>query len=376
MDSDPETTSKLSTEEVLRLFDTIQTSVEATSSSSSSLLNKVKSDDESLDFSNGLSLLLLRPQLLLSSLHNLIIMLSLRLLDPSLPFPTPEELQSTIALSTPLTAPRSHTSIKGSKGIVAELGGELILGQEVMDKIRGMESKLEYQIKKLVGLAEADEKKGSKENDDEVEEDPLSFRPNPSAIVSSREPTAKSSRLEALENQSDSDGEASSSKIYRPPRVAAVPYLDPSSSREEKKQRERQAPALLSEFAQSIDTAPIMESTSGLSVRQTLGGSRHHTNSTSQKRAEELRRINEFEESNMTRLVTSKKEAKRRRDDEAALAMGFGINTGRNRKGRNGLEAEMEGVLNERGSKGVWDNVGKLGERGDALQRGKKRMKR
>ncbi|WVR03292.1 hypothetical protein IAU60_000283 [Kwoniella sp. DSM 27419] len=372
MESDAETV--LGTEDVLKLFSTIQTSVDATTSSSTPLLTKVRNSDESLDFSSGLSLLSLRPQLLLSSLHNLIITLSLRLLDPSLPFPSPEELQASLALATPFTASRSHEQIgDDASELLTQLGGELVLGQEVMDKVRGMESKLEYQIKKLVGLAEADEKRGQEVLDD-VEEDPLSFRPNPSAIVSSRDPAAKSSkRAAALEAGSDGEVDAESGGVYRPPRVAAVPYLDPSSSRGsgDAKQRTRQAPALLSEFAASLDSAPILESTSGLSTRPV---SNRHTNSISAKRAAELKRINEFEEENMTRLVTSKREAKRRADDEAALAMGFGVGPSRGRRGRNGLEAELEGVLGDRGSKGVWEGVSGLGKRGDALERGKKRV--
>ncbi|WVF66313.1 hypothetical protein IAT40_001053 [Kwoniella sp. CBS 6097] len=364
MDSDTE--AILSTEEVLKLFSTIQTSVEATTSSSTTLLTKVRNNDESLDFSSGLSLLLLRPQLLLSSLHNLIITLSLRLLNPSLPLPSLEDLQSSTSLSTPFTASRSHPSADNVEEMLREIGGELVLSGEVMDKIRGMEGKLEYQIKKLVGLAEADEKRG-KEAVEGVEEDPLSFRPNPSAIVSAREPTTKAARkIAGSDAGSDAEG---SNQIYRPPRVAAVPYLD--SARGDPKQRIRQAPALLSEFAASLDATPMLESTSGLSTRPV---SNRATNSVSAKRAAELKRINDFEEENMTRLVTSKRESKRRREDEAALAMGFGVGPSRGRRGRNGLEAELEGVLGDRGSKGVWDGVSSLGKRGDVLERGKKRI--
>ncbi|WVQ93934.1 hypothetical protein IAU59_001012 [Kwoniella sp. CBS 9459] len=366
MDSDAE--AILSTEEVLKLFSTIQTSVDATTSSSTPLLTKVRNNDESLDFSSGLSLLLLRPQLLLSSLHNLIITLSLRLLNPSLPLPSADDLQSSLSLSTPFTAPRSHPSTDNAEEMLREIGGELVLSGEVMDKIRGMEGKLEYQIKKLVGLAEAEEKRG-KAAVEGVEEDPLSFRPNPSAIVSAREPSSKvAKRLAAVDAGSDGQAEGSN-EIYRPPRVAAVPYLD--SARGDPKQRTRQAPALLSEFAASLDATPMLESTSGLSTRPV---SNRATNSVSAKRAAELKRINDFEEENMTRLVTSKRESKRRREDEAALAMGFGVGPSRGRRGRNGLEAELEGVLGDRGSKGVWDGVSSLGKRGDVLERGKKRI--
>jgi U3 small nucleolar ribonucleoprotein protein LCP5 len=42
-----------------------------------------------------------------------------------------------------------------------ELAGELRTNHEVMEKVKGLEGKLEYQIKKLVGLAEAERGKGT-----------------------------------------------------------------------------------------------------------------------------------------------------------------------------------------------------------------------
>jgi U3 small nucleolar ribonucleoprotein protein LCP5 len=114
-----------------------------------------------------------------------------------------------------------------------------------------------------------------------------------------------------------------------------------------------------------------MESTSGLSTRPIQAGGA--TNSVSAKRAAELQRMDQFEEENMTRLVTNKREMKRRRDDEEALALGYGVGGPARSRGRrqNGLEAELEGVLGERRSKGVWDGVKTMGERGSALERGK-----
>lgn len=195
--------------------------------------------------------------------------------------------------------------------------------------------------------------------------DPLSFRPNPSAITSRTSP-------KPTRGGSPTGSDDEKSGVYRPPRVAAVPY---SEAAPQGRERERRAPALLSEFAATMDSAPLLESTSGLSVRPVTSAAAKYSNSVSAKRAAELKRIEEFEEENMTRLVTSKREAKRRRDDEAALAMGFGVGPSRGRRGRNGLEAELEGVLGDRRDKGVWDGVsGKFGQRGDALERGKKRV--
>ena len=288
--------------------------------------------------SPGLSLLLVRPQVLLASLHNLVITLALSL------------------SGNPVSNAAVHTfgDLERSRGdnVAEELYGELAMGQEVMDKVRGMESKLEYQIKKLMALAE------EKQVEDEegklplnfADLDPLSFRPNMAAMVV---PKA---------------AQAGPSEIYRPPRVAAVPYHEPAKQR-----KERRAPALLSEFASTLEGAPGMETTSGLSTMPVRAD--RHSNSASAKRAAELKRINEFEEENMTRLVTTKREAKRRREDETALALGYGVGgSGRSRGNRqNGLEAELEGVLGERRSGGVWDGVGaKLGARKGLLERGKK----
>lgn len=173
------------------------------------------------------------------------------------------------------------------------------------------------------------------------------------------------SRGNDVGDRDDGDG------IYRPPRIAAMPYNDPATKSTRK---DRRAPALLSEFASTIEGAPGLETSSGLSTIP-LRGINNHTNSASAKRAAELKRISEFEEENMTRLVTSKREGKRRREDEAALALGYGVGgTGRNRGNRqNGLEAELEGVLGDRRSKGIWESVGsKMGTRDNIFERGKK----
>jgi U3 small nucleolar ribonucleoprotein protein LCP5 len=192
--------------------------------------------------------------------------------------------------------------------------------------------------------------------------DPLSFRPNPAAFASASSSKKTSSARPSRDDDASKD-------VYRPPRIAAVPYEEPSSSR-----RDRRAPALLSEFAHTMDGAPVLESTTGLSVRPVQKD--RHTNSLSAKRAAELERLDKFEEENLTRLVTTKREEKRRREDEAALSMGYGVGgTGRG-KGRrqNGLEAELEGVLGDRRSKGLWEGVKKdLGQRESVLERGKKR---
>lgn len=329
--SDSEREEAPTASDIMKLLDTLQTAVSATEKAARPLLKRAKAGDESLDMSSGLSLLLVRPHLLLSGLHHLIVLVGLRLSSLR---QTQPDAASSAALASAFAAGRTRPKDAVWED---ELAGELSLCHEVMDKVRGMESKLEYQVKKLVGLAEAANKP-----QEAVEEDPLSFRPNPSVMVAAARTGEKKA---AAKDDGDEGG------VYRPPRVAGMPYNEPGSQR-----RERRAPALLSEFAQTMDGAPAVQTTSGLSTRPVLAGA--HTNSTSAKRAAELKRLDEWEEDNMTRLVTTKREDKRRRDDQEALALGFGVG-GRGRARRqNGLEAELEGVLGERGSKGVWDNSG------------------
>ncbi|GFZ44704.1 hypothetical protein JCM24511_02428 [Saitozyma sp. JCM 24511] len=342
--------------EVLKALTTLQTAVEATKSSAAPLITKSRNADPSLDLSAGLSLLLARPHVLLSSLHHLVLLLALRLSTQSNYHPDAES-------SSPASLSLASGGVpSNSDDMISRLAGELLLGSETLEKVRGLESKLDYQIKKLVGLAEAEETKGLAVVE-KPEEDPLAFRPNMSAIAS-----MGISEPERLADESDR-AESSAGAVYRPPRVAAVPYREAD---DKVRRKARRAPALLSEFAATMDGAPLLESTSGLSTRPVQVN--RHSNSISAKRAAELQRMNEFEEENMTRLVTTKREAKRRREDEEALALGYGVGgsaRGRARR-QNGLEAELEGVLGARGSRGVWDNVSQsMGRRADLLERGK-----
>ncbi|KAJ9107815.1 hypothetical protein QFC19_002721 [Naganishia cerealis] len=399
--------------ELRQLYDTIETSVSATSKAMHSLTEKSKDATHSdLDFANGLSLLLIRPHLLLASIHQLVIMLGLRLANSSsAPHDEEEEMPSIRPFSADRTERKSLASSSGEY-VQASLQNELTVIREVMEKTKGLESKVSYQVKKLVALAndagmrETEPKKSEEEVDEEQAEgedsstdafsslltflpiDLLSFKPNPSALASNKKGKhaaededertatrrAKNSRRSLSVSDDGNGDDGAGDGIYRAPKMAAVPYVESRASR----RTDRRAPALLSEFASSLTSAPLLESTSGLAVRPvvTSGGDALHTNSKSAKRMAELQRMNEFEEENMTRLVMTKRELKRREEDEAALNMGYGVGgPSRSRSRRQGgFEAELEGVLGDRGGKSLWDGVGKgLGKRDGILERSRKR---
>lgn len=98
--------------------------------------------------------------------------------------------------------------------------------------------------------------------------------------------------------------------IYRPPKLAPMPYTEPRKGKN--KDRREPLPSALKSLAQMDLSMPHMESTSGLGSTPALAS----------RRAKELKRITEFEEENMMRLVMKKKEAKRRNLDEADIALG------------------------------------------------------
>jgi len=148
-------------------------------------------------------------------------------------------------------------------------------------------------------------------------------------------------------------------EIYRPPRLAPMPYVEKS-----KKQTRRDRPAVPSALATlSADPhRPYEEATSG------LGG----TPSFASARAKHLQRIQDYEEENFTRLVMKKSEAKRRIRDEEDLALGGDLGGGSGRRSRaGGLEDEFGDILRSvsrtSGVRSQGDGYDELRKRGKKL---------
>jgi U3 small nucleolar ribonucleoprotein protein LCP5 len=120
--------------------------------------------------SSGLSLLLLRPHLLLTSLHQLVLLLAFRLTS-STELSAPTANNST-ALRIPYSSSSRPARPTETDDLEDELAGELVLCQEIMEKVKGLESKVAYQVKKLVALAEAEEAKpkNGEDGDEDLEE--------------------------------------------------------------------------------------------------------------------------------------------------------------------------------------------------------------
>jgi U3 small nucleolar ribonucleoprotein protein LCP5 len=164
----------------------------------------------------------------------------------------------------------------------------------------------------------------------------LAFRPNPQNLVDPDQAAGSDNdREEDLENDYDP---TQNDEIYRPPRIAPMPY--PTTSSKSKNQLRRERPPIPSALASlSFDLSrPHIETTSG------LGG----TPSLNSGRAAYLKRLNDFEEENFTRLVMKKKDARQRLRDEADLALGGTLGAGPSRgkvRKAGGFEDEFGDVL-------------------------------
>lgn len=197
--------------------------------------------------------------------------------------------------------------------------------------------------------------------------DPLAFRPNPTSLV---QPATAAQLASAEDNIIASSND---DIIYRPPRMAPVPYAERS-----KRQARHDRPPVPSALSSlSVDTArPFVESSSG------LGG----TPSVASGRAQYLKRLKDFEEDNFTRLIMKKSDAKRRARDEEDLALGGDLRGGSTLRGRRragGLEDEFNEVLRSvsqvSGGRSKGDGYEELRQKGrklDVLERSRNDSKK
>ncbi|KND04102.1 hypothetical protein, variant [Spizellomyces punctatus DAOM BR117] len=134
----------------------------------------------SIRTSNGVSLLEVKVHSILSYLTNLAFYLLLKLHGHS---------------------PQNHEAISN-----------LVELRIVLEKIKPLEQKLKYQIDKLVKAATMHEDQQDVTGPVSALQDPLAFKPNPAAMVSS------------ATNNDTTDGQDEAGGVYRPPKLAPMHY--------------------------------------------------------------------------------------------------------------------------------------------------------
>lgn len=170
----------------------------------------------------------------------------------------------------------------------------LIEIRTVLEKIRPIDSKLKYQIDKLVKTAVV----GATSEDD-----PQTYHANPDNLVSKIDDSDEESS-DASEEGREKKDKTNKSNIYVPPKLAAV-HFDEASSRidSEKKNKEKSKKQFLNssvmrELREEYSEAP-MEVTTGNHVKHSI--SKYEQEKT------------EYEESYLTRLPVTKAEKNRRK---------------------------------------------------------------
>lgn len=276
---------------------------------------------------------------------------------------------------TPASLPFS-TAERDARGAgVGDLVDSMIEGRVVLEKIKVLESRIRYQIEKLVRIADADD--ASKNVADgksyslalircplitlSFTPDPLAFRPNPKNLVDNDQASDVASDEDVNEEADNRNG------IYKPPKLAPMPYTENAGDKRSKRQP---VPKTLSSLLHQDPSRPHVESSSGLGAMAAL----------TSDRAREIQRMTEFEEENFTRLMMKKKDARRRMRDEEDLALG-GSGSSRGRRRGRGLEDEFEDVLRSVGrprAGAIGDGYEELRQKGkkpDALSRSRTRVR-
>eukprot|EP00730_Choanoeca_flexa_P000648 TRINITY_DN10283_c0_g2_i4.p1 TRINITY_DN10283_c0_g2~~TRINITY_DN10283_c0_g2_i4.p1 ORF type:complete len:396 (+),score=117.50 TRINITY_DN10283_c0_g2_i4:21-1208(+) len=249
--------------------------LDAIKSSCTSCIEQVKAlrsqiEDGRLETQNGVSFLDVKQQLLMSYNMNLILIIIRKLRGGSL---------------------ASSTATK-----------RLIRLRLLLEKLKPIDKKLQYQIDKLVKLASSNAiAQGS--------QDALQLRPNPNDLVpkDGQGDDDDSDDETALQQQRDAGMQASG--VYQPPRLAAVPYHEAESAalkrdRQERRQkRQLLASSMLKELRDEVSDRPMEIREQDESGADKLRSKRFKADAKDKLR---------YEEENFVRLASGKKDKKRR----------------------------------------------------------------
>lgn len=177
--------------------------------------------------------------------------------------------------------------------ILLKLDGETLVKQTcierlveirtVVEKIRPIDKKLNYQIDKLIKMA-------NEKNIDKSEQHPLSYKPNLENLLNKED-----------EDESDSGKEETNEKggVYLPPKLTAVPYDEGDKGKLERKLEKAKKKALNSAL---LDDLRNEYSEAPLEIRDDRNSSKQR-----KFREKEEERVR-FEEDNLRRLTVTKKD--------------------------------------------------------------------
>lgn len=302
---------------------------------------------------DGISLLDVKNELLLSYLQNLVFLILLKLRQSK------------------NGGPRSQAEERKLDDLVVKKLVELRLYLE--KGARPLEDKLRYQIDKMLRAAddadrsaraaeEAAQAKGQESDADsdgekeEGEEDDEGLK----TIMGDKSALQQRSNLSNFVQPAGTTGVGKStnaSGVYKPPRIA--PTSMPTTERREKADRKQMKSATLDEFiADELSTAPVAQPSIGTTILQ--GGRKIKT--ATERRVEEERR--DYEERNFVRLPTESKKdrAKRSKAEGGRSRMSFGGEEWRDiGQGADRIHRLTQGKSSGKGTKALLEKSRKRG---------------
>lgn len=177
--------------------------------------------------------------------------------------------------------------------------------------MRPLDAKLKYQLDRLLQLAAAvpaEAKSGAANS----HKDPLSFRPNPDALV------GKAGGGGDLEEDEEGEGEEADVTggrgVYRPPRMAAVPYGEGESAEGGRRKKGKEEAAARKSLEKLRRSELLQTLTEQFSDKPELVAERGNMRTAAQQKVEDVEEERRrFEEDRFIRLVTSKKDKKARK---------------------------------------------------------------
>ncbi|RPB20574.1 hypothetical protein L211DRAFT_791945 [Terfezia boudieri ATCC MYA-4762] len=298
---------------------------------------------------NGISLLDLKNEAMLSYLHNIVYLVLLRL-----------------------------RSVQGEEGVDISTCVEQLVGlRGLLEKgVKPVEGKLRYEIEKVVRRSVDAEvaaqgrrvnvKKSSGEEDEKSTDD-LTHRPNVGVLTRLKNAPTANSPTKSTTNTTNTTTTATthpSDGIYHPPRIAAVsmpndPLSTTTSTTSTTTARLNKKSHNLDEFiASELSSAPLAEPSVGSTIVSSGRGIK-----TSQIRREEAERM-EYEENNFVRLpkLSKKEAAQKKRRERLSGADSFGGEDWKSFAG------DLDRITARAGREG-----GKVGQVGQVLERSRKR---
>lgn len=276
--------------------------------------------DEDISAShNGISLLCLKNQSLLSYLESLILIIATRVQQAVSDGKELEKVADIFHKTTESSIVHRVCLEKGIKGLEAKISYQI-------DKLIREHVKTEEQAKKAAQVAAQNNDSGHNKVDsesdiDESDQDELSYKPHPTHLLGQRTgaiiPTGSVKRNE---NEIDSDSD-NGSKKYRIPKMSAVSMAD--EGRGKQRASHKQKNALLDEYINESSELPTAEPSIGSTIMDHgRGGERTERDRRKQQE------VQQYEEENYTRLqgLSSKQErrAARQRQRDAYGKSFFG----------------------------------------------------